>query len=80
MITHLEPDWSVSEVKCALGSTSMNKASGGDGIPAVLNYDAVKVLHSVDLEYPVFIPIPKKGNTKEYSNYCTMHLFQMLTR
>ena len=47
VITHLEPDWSVSEVKCALGSTTMNKASGGDGIPAVLNYDAVKVLHSV---------------------------------
>ena len=68
----------------------MNKASGGDGIPTelfqILKDDAVKVLHSIcqkiwktqhwpqDWERSAFIPIPKKGNTKEYSNYCTIAL------
>ena len=68
----------------------MNKASGGDGIPVelfqILKDDAVKVLHSIcqqiwktqqwpqDCEMSVFIPIPKKGNVKEYSNYCTIAL------
>ena len=64
----------------------MNKASGGDGIPIelfqILKYDAVKVLHSIcqqiwktqDWKRSVFIPIPKKGNAKECSNYCTFAL------
>ena len=88
MITHLEPDILECEVKCALGSITANKASGGDGIPAelfqILKDDAVKVLHSVcqqiwktqqwpqDWKRSVFIPIPKKGNAKECSNYCTI--------
>ena len=75
------------EVKWALGSMTMNKASGGDGIPAelfqILKDDAVKVLHSIcqqiwktqqwpqDWKRLVFIPIPKKGNAKECSNYGT---------
>ena len=80
MITHLEPEILGCEVKWALGSITTNKASGGDGIPVelfqVLKDDAVKVLHSVCQqiwrEWPqdlVFIPIPKKGNAKECSNY-----------
>ena len=84
--THLEPDLLECEVKWALGSIIMNKASGGDGIPVelfqILKDDAVKVLHSICQQiwkmqqWPqgwkrsVFIPIPKKGNAKEYSNYC----------
>ena len=87
MITHLQPDILESEVKWALGSITMNKASGGDGIPAelfhILKDDAVKVLHSTcqqtwktqqwpqDWKRSVFTPIPKKGNAKECSNYCT---------
>ena len=87
VITHLEPDVLECEVKWALGSITMNKASGGDGIPVklfqILKDDAVKVLHSIyqqiwkTQEWPqdwktlVFIPIPKKGNAKECSNYCT---------
>ena len=90
MITHLEPDILECEVKWALESITMNKASGGDGIPAVLfqilKDDAVKVLHSIcqqiwktqkwpqDWKRSVFIPIPKKGNAKECSNYCTVAL------
>ena len=90
MITHLEPDILESEVEWTLEDTTMNKASGGDGIPAelfqFLKDNAVKVLHSVcrkiwrtqqwpqDWERSVFIPIPKKGNAKEYSNYCTIAL------
>ena len=90
MITHLEPDILESEVKWALGSITMNKASGGDGIPAelfqILKDDAVKVLCSIcqqiwktqqwpqDCKRSVFIPIPKKGNAKECSNYCTIAL------
>ena len=90
MITHLEPDMLEYEVKWALGTITMNKASGGDGIPAelfqVLNDDATKVLHSTcqqiwksqqwpqDWKRSVFIPIPKKGKAKECSSYCTIAL------
>ena len=90
VITHLEPDILECEVKWALESITMNKASGGDGIPVELfqipKDDAVKVLHSIcqqiwktqqwpqDLKRPVFIPIPKKGNAKECSNYRTIVL------
>ena len=90
MITHLEPDILECEVKWALGSITKDKASGGDGIPAelsqVLKDDAVKVLHSIcqqiwksqqwlqDWKWSVFIPIPKKGNAKECSNYRTITL------
>ena len=87
MITHPEPGILECDVKWALGSIIMNKASGGDGIPVelfqILKDDAVKVLHSVwqqiwktppwsrDWKRSIFIPIPKKGNAKECSNYCT---------
>ena len=90
VITHLELDILESKVKWALGSITMNKASGGDGVPVelfqILEDDAVKVLHSIcqqicktqqwpqDWKRSVFIPIPKKGNTKECSNYCTIAL------
>ena len=86
VITHLEPDILECRVKWALGSITMNKASGGDGIPfelfQILKDDAVKVLHSVcqqirktrDWKRSVFIPIPKKGNAKECSNYRTTAL------
>ena len=86
VITHLEPDILECEVKWALGSITTNKVSGDDGIPVelfqILKDDAVKVLHSVcqqngktqqgwqDWKRSVFIPIPKKGNAKECSNYC----------
>ena len=81
VITHLEPDILVCEVKWALESITTNKASGGDGIPVelfqILKDDAVKVLHSIcqqiwntrqwpqDWKSSVFIPIPKKSNAKE---------------
>ena len=90
MITHLEPDILECEVKWALGSITMNKASGGDGIPLepfqILKDDAVKMLHSIcqqiwkTLQWPqdwkrsIFIPIRKKGNAKECSNYHTAAL------
>ena len=89
VITYLEPDILECEVEWALGSITMNKASGGDGIPVELFQilkDAVKVLHSIcqqiwktqqwpqDWKTSVFIPIPKKGNAKECSNYCTIAL------
>ena len=90
MITHLEPDILECEDKWALGSITANKASGGDRIPVelfqILKDDAVKVLHSIcqqtwktqqwpqDWEITVFIPIPKKGNAKECSNYHTVAL------
>ena len=90
VITHLETDILECEVKWALESITMNKASGGDGIPVelfpVLKDDAMKVLHSIwqqiwktqqwpqDWKRSVFIPIPKKGNPKECSNYHTMAL------
>ena len=87
MITHLESDILECEVKWALGSTTTNKASGNNGIPVelfqVLKDNAMKVLHSTcqqiwktqqwpqDWKRSVFIPIPKKGNAKGCSNYCT---------
>ena len=90
MITHLEPNIPEWEVKWALGNIAMNKARGGDGIPVelfqMLKDDAVKVLHSIcqqtwktqqwplDWKRSVFIPIPKKGNAKECSKYCTTAL------
>ena len=88
MITHLEPDILEFKVKWALESITTNKASGGDGVPVelfeILKDDAVKVLHSIcqqiwktqqwpqDSKRAVFIPIPKKGNVKECSNYSTI--------
>ena len=90
VITHLEPNILECEVKGALESITMNKASGGDRIPVelfqILKDDAVKVLHSIcqqiwktqqwpqDWKRPVFITIPKKGNAKECSNYHTIAL------
>ena len=84
------PDILECEVKWALGSITMNKVSGGDGIPVelfqILKDDAVKVLHSIcqqiwktqqwpqDCKRSIFILIPKKGNAKECSNYCTIAL------
>ena len=96
MVTHLEPDILECEVKRALGSITTNKASGGDGIPAelfhILKDDAVKVLHSIcqqvwktqqwsqDWKRSVFIPIPKRGNTKECSNYHTIVLISLASK
>ena len=93
MITHLESDILECEVKWALESITMNKASGGDGIPAklfqILKDNVVKVLHSIcqqiwkiqqwpqDWKRSVFILIPKKGNAKECSNYRTTALMQL---
>ena len=90
VITHLEPDILECEVKWTLGSITTNKASGGDGISVelfqILKDDAVKVLHSIcqqiwktqqwpqDWKSSVFIPIPKKGNVKEHSDYHTIAL------
>ena len=90
LITHLEPDLLECEIKWALGSITTNKASGFNGIPVelfqILKDDVVKVLHSVcqqiwktqqwpqDWKKSVFIPIPKKGNAKECSNYHTTAL------
>ena len=89
-MTHLEPDILECELKRALGSITTNKTSGGDGILAelfqILKDDAVKVQHSIcqqiwktwrwtqDWKRAVFIPIPKKGNAKECSNYRTIAL------
>ena len=88
MVTHLEPDILECDVKWALGSITTNKASVGEGIPVelfqILIDDAVKGLHSIcqqiwktqqwpqDWKRSVFIPIPKKGNAKECSNYRTI--------
>ena len=87
VITHLEPDILVCAVKWDSGSITTTKASGGDGIPdELLKDDAVKVLHSIsqqiwktqqwpqDWKRSVFLPIPKKGNAKECSNYFTIVL------
>ena len=90
MITHLEPGILECELKRALGSITTNKASGGNGIPVelfqILKSDSVKVLHSIgqqiwktqqwpqDWKRSVFIPIPKKGNAKDCSSYCTIAL------
>ena len=88
MITHIDTDILECEFKWALESVTTNKASGGDGIPVelfhILKDDAVKVLHSIcqqiwktqqwsqDWKRSVFIPVPKKGNAKEGSNYHTI--------
>ena len=96
MITHWEPDTLECKVKWALGSISTNKASGGDRISAelfqILKDDAVKVLHSIcqqiwktqqwpqDWKRSVFIPIPKKGNAKGFSNYHTITLISHTTK
>ena len=90
VIAYLEPDILESKVRCALGSITMNKAGGGDGIPVelfqILKDDTVKVLHSIcqqiwktqqwpqDWKRSVFIPISKKGNAKECLNYHTIAL------
>ena len=90
VITHLEPDILECEVKWALGRITTNKARRGNGIPVelfhILKDDAVKVLHSIfqqiwktqqwpqDWKRSVFIPVPKKGNAKECSNYHTIIL------
>ena len=90
MIIHLKPDILECKVKWALGIIITNEASGGDGIPVelfqILKYDAVKLLHSIcqqiwktqqwpqDWKRSVFIPISKKGNAKECSNYYTIAL------
>ena len=88
MVTHLEPDILECEVKLALGSITVNKGSGVDGIPAelfqILKDDALKVLQSIcqqiwktqqwpqDWKSSVFIPVPKKGNAKECTDYHTI--------
>ena len=96
VITHLEPDILECEVKWALGSITMNKSSGGDRIPVelfrILKDDAVRVLHSKcqqiwktqqwpqDWKRTVFIPMPKKGNAKECSNYHTLALISYTSK
>ena len=96
VITHPEPDILECEVKWVLGSITMNKASGGDEILVelfqILKVDAVKVLHSIcqqiwktqqwpqDWKRSVFIPIPKKGNAKQCSNYCTIALISQASK
>ena len=90
MITHLEPNILECKVKWALGSITMNKARGADGIPVelfkILKDDVLKVLHSIcqqiwktqqwtpDWKRSVFIPIPEKGNAKQCSRYCIIVL------
>ena len=90
MIIHIESDILECKVKWALGSITMNKASGSDGIPVelfqIIKDDAEKALHSIcqqiwktqqwpqDWRMSVFIPVPKKGNAKECSNYFTIAL------
>ena len=96
MITHLKTDILEYEVKWASGSITTNKASGSDGIPIelfqILKDDAVKVLQSIcqqlwktqqwpqDWKRSVFIPIPKKGNAKECSNYRTIALISQVSK
>ena len=96
VITNLEPDILKSKVKWVLGSITMNKASGSDGIPGelfqILKDDAVKVLHSIcqqiwktqqwrqDWKRSVFVPILKKGNAKECSNYLTISLISHISK
>ena len=95
-ITHLEPDILECEVKWALESITTNKASGGDGIPVelfqILKDDAMRMLYSIcqqiwktqqwpqDWKRSVFIPIPKKGNAKECSNYRTIALISQASK
>ena len=94
VIIHLESD--ILECKVGLRKHHYEKASGGDGIPfglsQILKYDAVKVLHSIcqqicktqqwpqDCKRSAFIPVSKKGNEKECSNYCTTELISHLAR
>ena len=96
MITHLDPDILECEVKWALGRITRNKASGGDGIPVevfqILKDDAIKVPHPIcqqiwktqqwpqDYKRSVFILIPKKGYTKECSNYCPIALISQASK
>ena len=96
LITHLEPDILECKVRWALGSITTNKASGCDGIPVelfqILKDDAMKVLHSIcqqiwktqqwpwDWKRSVFIPVSKKGNAKECSNYHTIALISHTTK
>ena len=96
VITHLEPDILEFEVKWALEIITTNKASGADGIPVelfqILKGDAVKMLHSIcqqmwktqqwpqDWKRSVFIPIPKKDNAKECSNYAQLHSSHILVK
>ena len=96
MISHLEPDILECELKWVLGSITMKKVSGGDGIPVelfqILKDDAVKVPHSIHQQiwktqqWPqawkrsVFILIPKKGNAKKYLNYCTIALISHVSK
>ena len=96
MVTQLEPDILEHEVKWALGSITMNTASGGDGIPVelfqILKDDDMKVLHSIcqqiwktqqwpqDWKRSVFIPIPKKGNAKACPNYYTISLISQASK
>ena len=96
VIIPLEPDILECEVKWALGSITTNKASGSDEIPAelfqILKGDTMKVLHSIcqqiwktqqwpqDWKRSVFIPIPKKGNAKECSNYHTIALISRASK
>ena len=96
VVTRLESDIRKCEVKRALESMTVNKASGGDGVPAelfqILKDDAVKVLHSIclqiwktqqwpqDLKRSVFIPIPKKGNAKECLNTTQLHSSHTLVK
>ena len=96
VVTHLEPDIMECDIKWALESIATNKASGGNRIPVelfqILKDDAVKVLHSIcqqmrktqqwpqDWKRSVFIPIPKKGNAKECSNYCTIALISHVNK
>ena len=96
VITDLEPDILECEVTWALGRVTVNKASGGDGIPVelfqILKDDAMKLLHSIcqqvcktqqwaqDWKRSVFIPIPKKGKAKECSNQCTIVLISHVSK
>ena len=96
VITDLEPDVLECEAKWALGSITMNQASGGDGIPVellqILKDDSVKMLHSTcqqiwktqqwlqDWKRSVFISIPRKGSAKEYSNYHTIVLISYASK
>ena len=96
VVTHLEPDILECEVKWAIGSITTNKARGGDGIPVelfqILKDDAVKVFHSTcqqiwktqqwpqDWKRSIFIPIPKKSNPKQCSNYRTIALISHISK
>ena len=92
VITHLEPDILECEVKWALGSTTMNKANGGDGIPAEVKDDAVKVLHSIcqqiwktqqwpqDWEWSVFIATQRKAMPKNVQTTAQLHSSHKLVK